>query len=389
MISRRIRLFSALVFSATLIPSAFAYAEGLIPCSGALDCTLCVGVTAMQLVINAAIIIAIPVAAVLFTYAGGLMMVSAANPGGIQKAKDIFKSVGIGFFFVLCGWIIVDTIIHAVIINRNSTYFPNATWNSVGQCVSASQRPTNKLVKDLLYGIFAPGRPDDSPIKDGVSCPPNSRPVGNGCAAGTGGAGYVPPVGYTCSVGTFDPDTGGCKVCDEGGCSVIAMTPPSGTIGGGIVTNPRMASELVAACSQYGVDCALAGSIAQNESRGGTNCTTSPTGAAGCMQVLATTACGMDASVSSSCGACLSSRNSLSTACAPVIQTIANNTQLGTSLGVRYISQLQGMSGLQSLMSQYGRCQIIAAAYYRGPGSVISARGIPSTATSYVASACR
>ena len=80
MISRRIRLFSALVFSATLIPSAFAYAEGLIPCSGALDCTLCVGVTAMQLVINAAIIIAIPVAAVLFTYAGGLMMVSAANP---------------------------------------------------------------------------------------------------------------------------------------------------------------------------------------------------------------------------------------------------------------------------------------------------------------------
>lgn len=391
---RRLSFFAVLSAVLVFIPAAIARADitilgGTIPCTTGWDCTLCAGVTVMQFIINAAIIIALPVAAVMFTWAGALLMVSAANPEGRKKAIGIFKTVGIGFFFVLCGWIIVDTLLRVVVINPNPGYLGSGkSWNSVGSCTDI-KRPLDKSVSQLLYGVFAPGTPNVSSI-DGVTCPSGSTPVGNGCAAGTGGSGYVPPVGYTCSVGEFDPSTGGCLYCDdmEEECSIIAMTSPSGISSGSIVTNPQMASQLSAACATYSVDCAIANGIAMQESSGGKNCTTSETGAAGCMQVLATTACDIQSSISPDCSACLSSKNSESPACKPVIQTISSNTQLGVDLGVKYISQLQSISSLQSLIATYGKCQIVAASYFQGAGTVISAGGVPSNAQNYVKAAC-
>lgn len=159
--------------------------------------------------------------------------------------------------------------------------------------------------------------------------------------------------------------------------------------GGGVIKNPQMAAEIEAACLQVSsVNCNTARGIALQESGGGRDCTTSHTGAAGCMQVLARTACGIDSSISASCGACLRSGNSTSAACAPVISTIRSDTQMGTTLGVTYIAQMQNMPALRSLREQYGTCQITAAAYFQGPGKVLEVGGIPSNAVTYVNKAC-
>jgi len=160
----------------------------------------------------------------------------------------------------------------------------------------------------------------------------------------------------------------------------------------------EFSNQISTACAQRGLDCDIATRLAMNESAGGRNCTTSSTGAAGCMQVLATTACGVDSSISDACAACSASRQSLSSQCAPVIQAIRENQQMGVNLGVQYIVNLQNMPALQRYQNQYGECQITAASYYAGPGAVIQAGGVISnvrvppgapSASSYVATACR
>ena len=160
-------------------------------------------------------------------------------------------------------------------------------------------------------------------------------------------------------------------------------------------------NQLSVACAQQGLDCNIPNRLGMNESSGGRNCTTSTTGAAGCMQVLATTACGVDSSISDACAACSASRQSLSSQCAPVIQAIRENQQMGVNLGVQYIANLQNMPALQRYQSQYGECQVTAAAYYAGPGATLDAFRaggnisnirVPAgaqSASSYVATACR
>jgi hypothetical protein len=268
---------------------------------------------------------------------------------------------------------------HVLIINRNKSYFGESSWNSVS-CSGITTRSTDELVRDLLQGVFGAGTANNTPITTGVTCPSDSIQVGNGCAKGSGGEGYVAPVGYTCSAGEFDSDSGGCKVCDMSGCDVVGMSSPAGTIPDAIVSNTKLSEELTAACEQYGVNCSLVKGIAQVESGGGKNCTTSPTGAAGCMQVLATTACTLDSSISSSCSACLASKNSTSASCAPVISTVSSNTQVGATLGVQYISELS--------KKYNGSCQLTAAAYFQGPGNVDKYNGVPPKAKGYVSTVC-
>ncbi len=52
----------------------------------------------------------VPVAGIMFAYAGILMVTSGGSEGQISKAKSIFWNVGIGFFFVLAAWLIVELI---------------------------------------------------------------------------------------------------------------------------------------------------------------------------------------------------------------------------------------------------------------------------------------
>lgn len=79
------------------------------------------------------IFLAIPVASLLFAYAGFLYMTQGAH--GHSEARAIFTDVLFGFVIALCGFLIVDTIIKTLVNGS----FTGPSWKTV-QCVSGSAR---------------------------------------------------------------------------------------------------------------------------------------------------------------------------------------------------------------------------------------------------------
>ena len=53
------------------------------------------------------IMVAIPLTAIIFSYAGFLYITAAGNETQIHHAHDIFIKVATGFFFILAAWLIV------------------------------------------------------------------------------------------------------------------------------------------------------------------------------------------------------------------------------------------------------------------------------------------
>lgn len=413
------------------------------------NCDLCSLAQLIQNIANFLLGLSVPAAALLFAWAGIRLFAARGVAEHINAAKKIFKTVLIGFLIIVSVWALVNTVMNMLMKGGELGTWD---WRTLDCRAVRGARLYNMSIKDYLNTSLPTlsGYVPTGPILSGGSAFGSECPYGGtmhvtesgntcvtsggynydafnpgansgGCAAGgeltaenfcvrSDGFVYTPGTG---SSGSLNSGVGGSGVSGSGGSSGGGGSVcPSGYTytseeGGycenpnnpddwvevrtqGRISNPNMAAELQAACAQInGGNCALATKIAMNESSGGRNCTTSNTGAAGCMQVLATTACGMDSSISDSCGACLASRNSIRPQCAPVIQTLENDTQLGTRLGVQYIEQMRTLPALASLRQQYGECQITAAAYFQGAGNVIKAGGVPPNAVSYVNTACR
>src|SRR3989338_4732208 len=64
-----------------------------------------------------ALFLVIPLATLLFTYAGWLYLSSGGNSGKISQAHGIFWSVGLGFAWVLGAWFVVKLISDALLKN--------------------------------------------------------------------------------------------------------------------------------------------------------------------------------------------------------------------------------------------------------------------------------
>ncbi|MEX1027101.1 MAG: pilin [Candidatus Paceibacterota bacterium] len=64
----------------------------------------------IQNVITWIILFTIPVAAIMFSYAGYLLISAQGNESKITQGKQVFATVAIGFVFVLAAWLIVYTI---------------------------------------------------------------------------------------------------------------------------------------------------------------------------------------------------------------------------------------------------------------------------------------
>ncbi len=63
-------------------------------------------------IIDYVVLLAAPLAAIAFLWAGFLYLTAAGNEGQIRKAHGIFTKVLIGFILVLSAWLIVDTILN-------------------------------------------------------------------------------------------------------------------------------------------------------------------------------------------------------------------------------------------------------------------------------------
>jgi hypothetical protein len=224
--------------------AADATSQGIVSCdqaagNGSTACNFCAMVTLGQNVVNFAIVIAIPLAMLFIGWAGFLYMTSAYSPVQIATAHKIFKNTAIGFVAALAAWLIVDTFIHEIVLRYNQNYFSDVggSWYKVPTCNQA--RESNKLVSDLLHGVFGTAKPDDGAISvvydpEGnnisVVCPEGSVHAGDGCAD-TKNHVFVLPTTYSCPSGSdFDPNSGGCQY--EDGLVVVPDKPSSGTFVG-------------------------------------------------------------------------------------------------------------------------------------------------------------
>lgn len=133
-----------LIIFASYVYSTPAEAQGLIVCgmgdyvgTGQFDATGCQACHLFQLIdriVQFLILLAVPIASLLFAYAGILYFTSGGGHGK-EEAKNIFKDALFGFIIALCGFLIVDTIIKTLVNGS----FTGPSWNTV-QCVSGNDR---------------------------------------------------------------------------------------------------------------------------------------------------------------------------------------------------------------------------------------------------------
>lgn len=160
-------IFASLGLSVLLIAGAYAftapqtvfadppssYRSGLVPCGtsqnganegGATGCQACDLVSLLQKVINFMLGLSIPIAIALFAYAGILYFTSTTNQGNISKAKGMFSSALTGLIIALGAYLVVETVLHAVL---KPEYFTG--WNTV-DCVASDQRRINANISDVF-----------------------------------------------------------------------------------------------------------------------------------------------------------------------------------------------------------------------------------------------
>lgn len=88
--------------------------RGIVPCDGT-DCGFDDLIRMSSNLINWLIYISIPIAAVVFMYAGVLYVTAAGNPSRVSQAHELFKNVAFGLVIVLAAWLIVYTITNALL----------------------------------------------------------------------------------------------------------------------------------------------------------------------------------------------------------------------------------------------------------------------------------
>lgn len=81
---------------------------------------------AKQLV-NFAFYLSVPAVTILFSYAGFLYLTAGDNEGQVNQAHTIFTNVAIGFMIVLAAWLIVGTLLNALL---NKTNYPGVITNN-------------------------------------------------------------------------------------------------------------------------------------------------------------------------------------------------------------------------------------------------------------------
>ena len=111
-------VFTSFLF---LAPSLFVFAQGgLVPCDGS-NCDFNALITLVQNIINFLLLVAAPIAAIMFAWAGFLYLSARGNSGQISKAHDIFWNVLWGLVIALAAWLIINTITNALLKNSGAS----------------------------------------------------------------------------------------------------------------------------------------------------------------------------------------------------------------------------------------------------------------------------
>ena len=118
---RSSKLIVFLVIFSMLIMPVFSFAAGLVPCTNTPDpvtgvvsdkCDFNALMTLINTVINFIFVsMVIPIAAIMFVYAGFLLVSSGGSSEARVRAKNIFTNAVIGLVIALAAWLLVKTIL--------------------------------------------------------------------------------------------------------------------------------------------------------------------------------------------------------------------------------------------------------------------------------------
>lgn len=124
-ISKYKKLIAGVLSSLVITIPIFVYGAGLVPCSGDVNdpCKLNDLIDLVRGIVSFLMFkVALPLSAVLFSWAGVVMMTAGGNETKIKEAKDIFLFVAIGILITLAAWLIVDTITGALLTPEYKSY---------------------------------------------------------------------------------------------------------------------------------------------------------------------------------------------------------------------------------------------------------------------------
>ncbi len=121
-----ILLFLPIFVSAGLVPCGAKINDPATPWNEMDPC----GFSHLMIMINGIInfllfSVAIPLAAILFAWAGFMFMMAGGNEGKISKAKEIFGAVLTGLLIAFMAWIIIQTLIVAAGLDPSYSYLKN------------------------------------------------------------------------------------------------------------------------------------------------------------------------------------------------------------------------------------------------------------------------
>ena len=169
-------------------------------------------VTLANRIVTFIITIMVAIAVVLMAIAGFRLVTAGSNQGEYNRAKDLIKSILIGIIIILAAWLIIDTVMRAL-LNDGGVVENFGPWNEV-QCSSqVAVRDTEGYVPGDSGWLSV-----DAPAEDtGAVAPASTGSYGTG-------------VGPTCNPGT--PNFPACAAtittngsmnpifdCSSGGCS--------------------------------------------------------------------------------------------------------------------------------------------------------------------------
>ena len=99
----------------------FAFAAKLVPCE--INCGFKEFMQLIQNVINFLMFdIASPLAAIAFAWAGIIMLTAGGSTEKIKQAKEVFWWVFIGFVVALSGWLVVSTLMGALLGGETASF---------------------------------------------------------------------------------------------------------------------------------------------------------------------------------------------------------------------------------------------------------------------------
>ncbi len=100
------------------------------------SCTVCDILVLGENIIDFGLKTAVPVAAILFLWAGFLILLSGARPSWISKGKDVFRYTTIGLFIMFGSWLVANTILKSLAGDDDIS----KKWNEI-QCQETIRRP--------------------------------------------------------------------------------------------------------------------------------------------------------------------------------------------------------------------------------------------------------